>query len=196
MYKTNVECDNIRGGSRSFGRKPLICFEVMGGVVLKLRDVHFSERVNGLFKSVSQPWFGMRQASEDAEEFEPGEEEIPRYPVISVHKGQLFAQERKSDQYICHVHCFIHNFSDEIWTVTNLTLLMQEFALESVEWEPTWPLPYQPSSPPFTIQPQGYIEFHTYFQMGSMLRTQHGELVVTLNEQEFRKPVSFSIISK
>lgn len=156
----------------------------------------YVERVNALLRAASRPSFWKKFSNQDHEEAEPGDENGRLYPVISVPRSLLFAQERHSERYVCYVHCFVHNFSDNALVVTNLMLVVKEIALESVPREPSWPVSYESSSLPLVIQPQGYIEFHVYFKMGTTLRQEPAELLLTIGEQTYRKSIHFSILQK
>lgn len=117
-------------------------------------------------------------------------------PVISVHQALLFAQERGSEHYVCHLHLFIHNFSDDAMYVTSILLVMHGIALETIEVDPNWPVSYPTNTVPVVIDPQNYIEFHTYFDIGTTLHSGQGELILVMDGCLHRKLVPFSITQK
>lgn len=124
---------------------------------------------------------------------ERGLEETPRAPIISVHESSLFAYERKADRYICHVHFFIHNFSSEPFVASRLLLVVKGLALDPIERQPTWPVPFDANPVPFVIAPGHYREMHVYFDVGTILQEDVGELSIRIAGKTHTKRVKFTI---
>lgn len=119
--------------------------------------------------------------------------QILRAPIISVHESSLFAYERKAERYICHIHFFIHNFSSEPFVASRLLLVVKDLALDPVERQPTWPVPFAATAVPFVIAQGHYGELHAYFDVGTILLEDAGELSIRIAGETYTKRVKFSI---
>ncbi|MCF8567200.1 hypothetical protein LLE49_20990 [Alicyclobacillus tolerans] len=117
--------------------------------------------------------------------------------LLSVHQSVLFSTDKHSSEYLCHVHYFVHNFTDTPVQVNNTYLYMDGLLLEprNPEHLSALKLTAQPQRLPFAVNAKGFVEGHSYFSMRPVLSSNSGRFSVTMSHKTIDQDIKFKIAS-